>query len=477
MIGSDAFRFVRRWWWLMLLGVSLAALSTLVVSVTRLPRTYQAHARLLIVPGSVANADVDLGGGLPADQLGPTYASIIQTGLVLNPVITATGLSADQITSQLSVVPVSSTQLLEIDFRSTNPETAASVANAITQAAVDQVKAARVTRLANLKTQLTSVAAQAAAALSDRSRELADVRDAGPDADPTGEHLALAQAALNQAQQDYANAIGNLDSLTLSEAHSTDVLRVVDLAAVPTTPVAPQVTVNVFIASVLGLLVAIGVALIIDRLGNPLLTESELRHVPGLPISGVLPEYTKQTQQLLANDELAPQIAESFRMLRAELLAHVRKDSVTYIAVTSRETGAGKSTLAHGLAVSLSLAGFRVRRLNAGRLSPRRLRQDATDLAAEPDAVMIDTDDMDLDQLRTALEWVDVLVWVVDARLASRDAVRESVATLQTLHDTPVLVAINRLRSPRAALFNAPGGWSIAPATWANSVSERWSGQ
>jgi tyrosine-protein kinase len=120
----------KRWAWLIILGIVICGGATYAVSKLIRP-VYQASATLILTVGTGPSAYDTTTATLEAL---PTYAQLITTPKVLNPVLAQhPGLTMQQLLGMLTVKPQSNTQLIELDVDNTNPVLAAQLANEISQ--------------------------------------------------------------------------------------------------------------------------------------------------------------------------------------------------------------------------------------------------------------------------------------------------------------------------------------------------------
>lgn len=514
MISADFWTFLRRWWWLLVVGTLIAAVSTFIAS-ARQPGIYEARARLLVTPEDTSGTGTDLAAGLSIDQLIATYTPIIQTRRVLETASAESpNLSPDDIAADLVVTPVRGTELLDLLFRASDPATAASVANRIATAAIEQTNASRDARLAARHARLADQVDQLARSVADRTMQLGDVRDQAPDAG-YDEQLARAQTALDQAYKAYTNALDTFDSLRLTEASAGSVLTLVEPAAAPTTATLPRTSVNVFIAGVVGLLIAVGVAILLERLTDPLPAPEALARLTGMPVLGLVEAMGGQPVATLVNfaNPAPGREAEAFRLLRTAVRGSLSAAGGT-ILVTSAAAAEGKTTIACGLAVALALADERVilvdaslRRpglnalvdqapvlglgalladealpatsvlipthltrlqlIPAGRplanvgdlLAARRTQQRLSELRGLADVVIVDADALDVSDTLALARSVDQLVWVIDARWMTAQSARQMADWLREAGTAPVGTVVNR--APRATPQRAPNAVGI----------------
>ena len=138
-------------------------------------------------------------------------------------------------------------------------------------------------------------------------------------------------------------------------------LDVLDRASLPTTPVFPRTRLTLLVAALLGLGLGLAAALLRENLATKVETAEDLSAASGLPVFAEIPAETA-VPKLHSADDLATQprlhvVAEALRDLRTNLL--FTDDSIRSIVVTSPDGSHGKTTVAFGLAATLSRAGAR----------------------------------------------------------------------------------------------------------------------
>lgn len=169
--------------------------------------------------------------------------------------------------------------------------------------------------------------------------------------------LALEEARLGRAVDNASSLASDVrqryESARLTLASSPPSLSVVDRAVVPRRPdfnLAPLLVVLSCAAS-FGAGIA-GVTLF-ERLDPKVRRPEQITDAMRLPILGALPRWRGRG----AGPD--PELIESLRSLRLRLLRAVGVGPPTMLAVTSPESGDGKSFLAVNLALSFAYAGFR----------------------------------------------------------------------------------------------------------------------
>jgi capsular exopolysaccharide synthesis family protein len=182
--------------------------------------------------------------------------------------------------------------------------------------------------------------------------------------------LALVQkqlATLSQRQRLSPSGLaleGRAQSLgVLAELRSGNV-EVAQQASAPTSPSSPKTSRNTVIGGLLGLLIGLGMAFLLERLDRRIREPKDLERIYGLPLLGVIPESKalsrsargkKDAQPLLSSGE-----AEAFHLIRAHLRYFNVDRQLRTILVASAAPGDGKTTIARHLAAAAATMGSRV---------------------------------------------------------------------------------------------------------------------
>jgi receptor protein-tyrosine kinase len=159
-------------------------------------------------------------------------------------------------------------------------------------------------------------------------------------------------------------------------SRSTDNLVVVAPAAALENPVSPRTPLNVAIAVALGLLAAMGLAVLRDRLDQSIKSDEQLLERVGLTTLGhvgFVIAGTKRLGELVAMSKNSP-TAEAYKSLRTNVLFSALGDDLKSILVTSAAPDEGKSRTAANLAVVLAAAGKRTLLVDADFRRPSQHR-------------------------------------------------------------------------------------------------------
>ena len=180
--------------------------------------------------------------------------------------------------------------------------------------------------------------------------------------------------------QRIVNAIGQEFSRRISEVSpqvSAITATVWERAVVPEVPVRPNPVLYSLIAAVLGSMVGVGLALLLEQLNDRWRSPEEAEQISGIPVLGVMPEFKAPKQEkrqrmvstrrrhtreeeddprgcLVTISDPTGAAAESHRSLRTNLsyAAH----SAQAIVITSPGPADGKSTICANLGVALAQA-------------------------------------------------------------------------------------------------------------------------
>ena len=172
---------------------------------------------------------------------------------------------------------------------------------------------------------------------------------------------------------------GRAQSLgVLAELRNGNV-EVAQAATVPTSPSSPKVSRNSFLGGVLGLLLGLGIAFLLERLDRRIREPKDLEAVYGLPLLGVVPESSALSRSARGGGDaraiLPPGEAESFQLIRAHLRYFNVDRELRTLLVASAAPGDGKTTIARHLAAAAGRMGSRVLLIEADLRRPTLARQ------------------------------------------------------------------------------------------------------
>jgi capsular exopolysaccharide synthesis family protein len=217
------------------------------------------------------------------------------------------------------------------------------------QAKIDDLDA----RIAEIRQPLSDLDAQLAA--NPTNENLVEQRD------DLADQLAPQLTPLDGQRAFYESQIEDLElSADITRSSGAQVLTV---AEAPDGPVSPKPIRDAAIALILGSVLGVGLAFLIDSLDERIRSVADLEQVSGgYPTLALIPEVEKgHTDSFVAvrDDAKSPQ-AEAYRSLRTAVKFAGLDRPLKIIQVTSPSQGEGKTTAVANLAMALAQGGDRV---------------------------------------------------------------------------------------------------------------------
>jgi capsular exopolysaccharide synthesis family protein len=242
------------------------------------------------------------------------------------------GLTKEKVSADLSVSAQGESNIVNVSATSTSPALAAEIANTYTHLFVTEQQNAN---HAYYHSALALVNKQLAA-MSAKQR-----------LSPSG--IALA---------------GRAQSLgVLAELRNGNV-EVAQAASVPTSPSSPKTSRNTVLGALLGLLLGVGLAFLLERLDRRIREPKDLEAVYGLPLLGVVPESSALSRSGRGDGSAGAALpageAEAFHLIRAHMRYFNVDRELRTLMVVSAAPGDGKTTIARHLASAAARMGSRV---------------------------------------------------------------------------------------------------------------------
>ncbi len=321
-----------------LLAVMLIVGVVMVIASSR-PTVYRATAEVLVQTGGVQAAldNQDRATGDARRQV-ETEIRILGSSAVR----AAAGTTLGGQPPPVSASPAGGSDVILVTAESGIAAEAAEIANAYADAYV--------------KLRGEQVAEEMTAAVTEIESRISGLeQQAASQADNPGARDALSQQQAEQRQQ--------LDRLEVFRAAGTGAAEVVVPASVPENPISPNPGRAGVLAAIVGLVLAIGVALVLERFDDSVRSNDDLERTLDVPVLGTIPVVggwaSGSRPSVVSLATPRSPAAEAYRSLRTAL-QFAPEEMVSIIQVTSPVAGDGKTTVVANLGVGVAPAGQQV---------------------------------------------------------------------------------------------------------------------
>ena len=195
-------------------------------------------------------------------------------------------------------------------------------------------------------------AGEAAAIANTYARQIADLRRqrAQESVQDVIDAIRARLASLDRDDASYAGLRTRVSQLEVEKGLQTGNVEVVEPAVPPTSPSSPRPMLNGFIGGVLGVFLALGLAVWLRRLDRPVEDEAHLETIVGADVLARIPYRTES-----ARDRQL--FREALHFLRTNLQLRDDAKRARVIGLVSPTPGNGKSVVAVGLCDALATSG------------------------------------------------------------------------------------------------------------------------
>lgn len=354
------FLIIRKWLWLIILSTLLAGSTAFAVSKWMTLPTYQASTTLLVTqssnPTSFSYQDV-----LFSQRVAQTYAELLQKRPVLEETLNRLGythMDPDEPPFEIKVQPVRDTQLIELQVESTYPRLAKEIADTLPLVFIHQYEAMQTSRFTSSKENLARHLTDLEKGIEQTERALAGLLEESGTPEEQAKRAQL-ESVLVQYRSSYSNLLQSYEQIRLAEAQSTDNVVVTESAQMPERPVRPQVRLNTLLAAVVGAMLAVGTAFLIEYLDDTIKTSDEIQRVLELPTLGSIVQIPGRGARNVVLFEHHPRspAAESYRTLRTNLAYSALDKPLNTLLITSPIPEEGKSVTTANLGIVMAQAG------------------------------------------------------------------------------------------------------------------------
>lgn len=356
----------RRWGWLMLPLLLFTLLA--VVFTASQPLNYSATARVLLRPSTLLGGATELGDRDLLNEINLANSddttSLVRQRLNLDP-------TAELPEGKIESEP--ETDVLSFTFSGPTAPAAAMTSNVWADAYVELKQAEAQDSISQAVTRLQG---RLDALREERSDIRADLERLennlvqSSEAQRTSVQLQIERETstisgdLNLVDAQIAANIGSITQLQLSgELASVGTADVFQRAAEPLDPTNASLSRNVAIGLLIGLLVGVGLALLVDNLDSSITDAEDIQRM-GLTLLGIIPEAPRRQIRsglsTVAQTHPGSSLADGYQKIRTALQFTTLGNDIKTILVTSPQQGDGKTTTATNLALALANVESRV---------------------------------------------------------------------------------------------------------------------
>ena len=350
--------WLRKW---SILAITLLTLGMALLLSSRQTPIYESWVKILVVPV----ADTGTANVTQPDLA--TDSELIASAAVAEIVAENVGYtgSPSDLLNNVSVDQPMDTAILEVGYRDPNPAQAQRMAAAFADAYL-QYREETVTDA--IRRSAEAIEAKITVLTQDLeriNRQLEGMSGSDPRFGGLQTDANLLRTQILELQVERA---GLPDKVTVG--------RIIQPAAVPSSPVSPNHVVNGAFGLVAGLALGIGLAFLRDRLSERVRSSEEAEAYLEAPVLAAIPRapisWRKRNEAFLVTTlPWHSPVSEAYRVLRTNLMLAASTSGGKSIAVTSAYSGEGKSTIVANLGLVLAKAGKRVTLVSADFRRPR----------------------------------------------------------------------------------------------------------
>ncbi len=341
---------IRKWLWLIAIGVVIAGVAAYIVSSSIQPM-YRATATI-VVQGT-ANPVPGYDYSQPAVV---AHAEMIRKESVMEAVVAALDLpyTAAQMRGKIGTHTSLNSPLIKVSADDSDPALAQEIANTTVAVYIRQenerMQAAAQAFLAQVQTEINETSAQIGAL---------EARQAAVGLTPAeAEELATLKNDLESLKTQRT-----LWNTELAQAMASGGVSVGESASFPGSPYSPKTLQNVALACVLGLIATTGGVFLKEYLDRSVKTAEDVSVLTGLSTLGSIPKFKTRSEVkggLITEAHPRSSVSEAFRMVRTNLQFATLDRPAQTLMVAAPGPGEGKTSVVANLAVTLAQSGKKV---------------------------------------------------------------------------------------------------------------------
>ena len=162
------------------------------------------------------------------------------------------------------------------------------------------------------------------------------------------------------ADRVYTLLLEKYHEIKVAEAMKLSRARLVEPAVTPRVPVIPRIKFNIALACILGLVLSIMLAALVEYLDDTIKDPDEVGELLAAPILGTVPYFSEQDPMLLTEAGPKSALAEAFQTVYSNLSFAAVDHPVRHLLVTSAGAQEGKTFVTVNLAIAMAHRGNQV---------------------------------------------------------------------------------------------------------------------
>ena len=355
-----------KWFWLVALCTLVAALTSFVVSRRTTP-VYEAGSTLLVSQANSPTSGLSYSDLLYSQQVARTYSQLLTEYPVREETARRLGLQdldgLKRLGVKISASPVRDTQLIQLKVESYDPVLAREIANNLPLIFIEQTQTYQKGRYAQTRADLQAERTKVETDIQQTQERISSLQGQQTLTDEQRLDLSRQQTMLRQFETTYASLLNSLEQLRLTEAQTVDNIAVTTPALTPIVPIRPRTLTNTLLAAIVGAMLALGLAFLVEYLDDTIHDSEQVRDLLGLATLGAILRVRPRDNPeaaLVTLDKKHSPIAEGYRVLRTNIQFSGVDEPVRALLITSASPQEGKSTTTANLAVTLAQADQRV---------------------------------------------------------------------------------------------------------------------
>lgn len=354
------FLILLRWWWVLVLGTSLAAVLGYGATQSQTP-VYEARATVM-VGGFIHASQINRDDIIARDAFTQAYAEMALRQPVLDGVVEALSLNMtwQQLKSSVAIQIVESTPLLEISAEASSPEVAQAIAAEIAHQLVllSQTQGTEDSTRQFVQQEISDLQVR----IEDGRERLATLQAQVTHA-VSAERLIELETEIDTIQRlitDWEDTYSRLLTLMTSNV-SQKSLTIIEEAHANPEPVSPHLIVNLLLSTGIGLVLAVGAVFLIDQFDDRIRTSEQLEQKLGLHHLGTINKIKgkKYHGKLITTQDPSLDTAFFYRKILDNIGFGKSHRPVKSMLVTSPRVREGKSLTVSNLGIMMAQAGHK----------------------------------------------------------------------------------------------------------------------